>query len=133
MDDPVSVCRGAYDLLQPGGALFVVCHDRSAPLNRVLGRRSPIYDIEHLQLFSPRSLKAMLEQSGFNRVRHWPIRNRYPLRYWTSLAPLPMELRKWLVASLDRVGLSAFSLSLPVGNVAAVAYKPLPSDRTYAE
>jgi SAM-dependent methyltransferase len=49
--DPLDLCRSAHRLLRRGSALMVVCHDRRAPLNRLLGRRSPIYDIEHLQLF----------------------------------------------------------------------------------
>lgn len=124
VDDPIALCRGAYSLLKPGGALLVVCHDRQALLNRALGRRSPIYDIEHLQLFSPAALQTLFERSGFVDVRHWPIRNRYPIRYWTSLTPLPMELRRRMVTVLDRVRLGAVPVSLPVGNVAAVGYKP---------
>jgi SAM-dependent methyltransferase len=124
VDDPVALCRGALRLLQPGGALFVVSHDRRAPLNRVLGRKSPIYDIEHLQLYSPPALRALFVRSGFCAVRHWAVHNRYPLRYWTSLAPLPMPLRKWLATGLDRLGLASLPVSLPVGNLAVVGYKP---------
>ena len=60
--DPARLCRDAWDLLAPGGALMIVCHDRRAPLNRMLGARSPIMDIEHLQLFSQGSVRA--EQCG---------------------------------------------------------------------
>ena len=48
---------------------MIVCHDRRAPLNRALGARSPIMDIEHLQLFSQASARALLERTGFARRR----------------------------------------------------------------
>lgn len=122
--DPLAVCRGARGLLNPGGALFVVTHDRRALLNRVLGRRSPIYDIEHLQLFSPASLKLLLERAGFVRVRAWSIVNRYPVRYWVRMLPLPDRWTELARAGLDRAGLGSVPVSLPVGNLAAVGYTP---------
>ena len=33
-----------------GGYIAVVCHDRSALANQILGQKSPICDIKHLQL-----------------------------------------------------------------------------------
>lgn len=84
--DPLALCRGARDLLRVGGALLVVCHNRRAPANRVMGRRSPIFDVQHLQLFSPRSLRALLERAGLTDVELLPVPNRYPLRAWLRLA-----------------------------------------------
>ena len=87
--DPAALCRHVLELLRPGGAFLIVCHDRRAPLNRALGRRSPIIDIEHLQLFSQESARALLQRAGFGRVDVRRISNRYPLHYWLKLAPLP--------------------------------------------
>ena len=72
--DPAQLCRDAFALLAPGGALMIVCHDRRAPLNRALGMRSPIIDIEHLQLFSQASVRALLEGTGFAVRRGPPLR-----------------------------------------------------------
>jgi SAM-dependent methyltransferase len=122
LSDPLAMCRQAYDLLADGGALFVICHNRRAPANRLLGRRSPIYDIEHLQLFSPRSLTTLLARAGFERIGIRPIVNRYPLRYWFRLLPLPERARsagsRVLAASVGSV-----AIPLPVGNIAAISYK----------
>jgi SAM-dependent methyltransferase len=120
--DPAQLCRDAFALLAPGGAFLLVCHDRRALLNRVLGTRSPIMDIEHLQLFSPRSARALLERSGFTRVELESFRNRYPLHYWLKLAPLPRRAKEALVASArDHAG--SVSLSLPVGNLAVIGFR----------
>ncbi len=121
--DPLVAFRDAHEVLREGGALFVVCHDRRAFTNRLLGRRSPIYDIEHLQLFSPRSLRALLGRAGFQDVELRRFRNRYPLRYWLRLAPLGRRPKRGLIAALDRAGAGAVALTLPVGNLAAVAWR----------
>jgi len=121
--DPLAVFRDAHALLQDGGVLFVACHDRRAPLNRLLGRRSAIYDIEHLQLFSGRSLRELLERAGFHDVEIRRYRNRYPLRYWLRLAPLGLRAKLALIAALDRVRVGSTPLTLPVGNLVAVAWR----------
>jgi len=121
--DPLAMFRGAHALLKDGGALLVACHDRRAPLNRLLGRRSAIYDIEHLQLFSRRSLRELLERAGFQNLEIRRYRNRYPLRYWLRLAPLGRRVKLALIAALDRVRVGSIPLTLPVGNLVAVAWR----------
>jgi hypothetical protein len=58
--DPLAMCGDAFHLLKPGGAVLFVGHNRRAVSARILGRRSPIFDIEHLQLFSPASVRRMV-------------------------------------------------------------------------
>lgn len=122
--DPAAFCGSAFRLLAPGGGLFLVDHDHRAIVNRLLGRRSPIRDIEHLQLFSPRSMTELLRRCGFTDIRVVHFANRYPLRYWMTVGPLPAGLKRRLVDALGRTWLGRVPLSLPVGNMAAVAYKP---------
>jgi SAM-dependent methyltransferase len=121
LSEPLTMCRDAYELLAPGGGLYVVSHNRSALPNRVLGRRSPIFDIEHLQLFSPDSLRALLDRAGFTRIEVRPIVNRYPLRYWLRLLPIPSPVGAAALKALGR--LSSAAVSLPVGNMAAIGYR----------
>jgi SAM-dependent methyltransferase len=118
LPEPLAACREAGRLLKAGGALLLVCHDRGAWSARVLGRRSPIYDIEHLQLFDRVTLRALLERSGFQRIVVHRLVNRYPLRYWLRLARAPEALVRMLgpVASLP--------LGFPAGNLWAVGYRP---------
>jgi SAM-dependent methyltransferase len=121
--DPLAVLKGARRLLRPGGAFAAVCHDHTAPLNRLLGRRSPIYDLEHLQLFSGPSLAKLMGRAGFKRVRVARIGNRYPLGYWLRLSPLPGGVRSAAQSLLRAVGLAGVGLSLPVGNLWAVGWR----------
>ena len=50
--DPKDITLDAYDLLSNGGAVSFVVHDRRYLGYRILGKKSPIIDLEHLQIFS---------------------------------------------------------------------------------
>jgi SAM-dependent methyltransferase len=115
--DPLVFCRDAAGLLAPGGKLVVVCHDRRSAVNRAMGRRSPIYDIEHVQLFDARSARALLSRAGLTGVTARSIRNRYPISYWTRLAPIPGALKTPMLARLERGRVGRAAVSLPVGNL----------------
>ena len=121
--DPGDFVATAHSLLEPGGALAIVVHNWRAPLNRVLVLRSPIIDVEHLQLFSPKALRELLQQAGFESIKLNPIRNAYPLRYWLRLTPLPETAKSWTLSLLERFGLADFNVSMNVGNMLAVGIK----------
>lgn len=122
--DPGGFLATAVELLEPGGMLAVVVHNWRAVPNRLLGMRSPIIDVEHLQLYSPRSIRSQLERAGLASVELQPIVNTYALRYWVRLAPLPRRLRQRLEGLLSLSGLATWQVSLPVGNLLAVGFKP---------
>lgn len=122
--DPLALLRVAYSSLAPGGLVAVVVHDHSAPLNRLLGSRSPIIDVEHLQIFSPRSIRAVLYRSGFVVLDARRFANTYALGYWARLLPLPGMVKKKLLAALSATFLNKLPVRLPVGNLLAVGRKP---------
>jgi SAM-dependent methyltransferase len=121
--EPLELCRGTFDLLHPGGAVLLVCHDRRALSARVLGTRSPIFDIEHLQLFSRESLTYALREAGYESVTTLPVVNRYPLSYWLKLLPVPPRAKSAALAALRKSGLGQVPVRLSAGNFAAVGYK----------
>jgi len=121
--DPLALCREAAKLLIPGGSLAIIAHNRNGLLNRLLGRKSPIFDIEHLQLFSPTSLKILLENAGLQNISIRPFRNTYPLAYWTRLFPFPAPLKPTIL-SLVQTTIGSLPLAFPVGNLLCTATKP---------
>jgi SAM-dependent methyltransferase len=123
LSDPMAVCRTAYKLLKPQGGFLSVCHNRRSFSAGMLGRRSPIFDIEHLQLFSPKSARFLLEECGFERVVVRSFFNLYPLHYWIKLFPFPAVLKKSLVGWLKKTGLGQIPIGLPAGNMALFGFK----------
>ena len=126
IENPLKFLADANRLLKPGGTIMVVTHNYRHWLMRLMGRTSPIVDIEHLQLFSPRSLSFALARAGFDDARIRAFRNTYPAHYWVKLAPLPAPLKLKLIALLRRGGrrsLGAVPISLKVGNMLGWAKK----------
>jgi len=121
--DPLALCRDALSLLRPGGALFLVCHNRRGLSARIMGARSPIFDLQHLQLFSPHSVRALLARAGFSRIEVRALVNRYPIAYWARLSPIPAAIKPRALELLRKSGLGRFTLAAPVGNLAAIAFK----------
>jgi SAM-dependent methyltransferase len=123
--DPGSLARAVARLLRPGGAFAIVVHDHRAFVNRLLGRRSPIIDIEHMQLFSPSSVDRLFSEAGLERPEIASFRNRYALSYWVRLLPLPFALRGALQAVLKVTGLAGRKVGVNVGNLFCYAFRPV--------
>ena len=122
--EPLGLVQSALGLLHPGGAVLLVCHDRRALSARLLGTRSPIFDIEHLQLFSRGSLSYALRQAGYGDISTHAVVNRYPISYWTKLLPFPPPVKSAVLGALRRSGIGRVSVALSAGNFAAIGYKP---------
>ncbi|HVI89219.1 MAG TPA: class I SAM-dependent methyltransferase [Dongiaceae bacterium] len=123
LPNPGQFVKTAYELLEPGGMIAIVVHNWRGLLNRLLGRRSPIIDIEHLQLFNPNSVATLLRLSGFKMIRVQCISNSYPLRYWLRLTPLPSKLKAVLGHGLEKLALADKHIKLNVGNILAIGIK----------
>ena len=123
--DPHEIVSAASRLLRPGGAIALVTHDYRSFVNRLLGKRSPIIDIEHMQLFSPRSIRQLLERSGFASIQVASFNNRYALRYWIRLLPLGSGLKLGLIRVLETIGMADIKLTANVGNMLSYAYMPV--------
>ncbi len=119
LNDPAAMCRAAHRILKKGGAVFFICHNRSSVSARLLGMKSPIFDIEHLQLFSRKSIEYLLRECGFSEVKTRPVYNSYPLHYWIRLLPLPAAVKR----SFFKKTPGGLTLTLPAGNMAAIGYK----------
>lgn len=123
LSDPAAVCAAAYNLLKSPGAFFIVAHNYRSLSAKILGLKSPIFDIEHLQLFSSGSMRFLLEQTGFKNIAVYPIANSYQLQYWVKMLPLGLGVKKKVISLLKASGLEQVRLPLRAGNMAAIGYK----------
>ncbi|MGA2880625.1 MAG: class I SAM-dependent methyltransferase [Bryobacteraceae bacterium] len=123
VSDPRGLCADAYELLRPDGAIFLIGHDYRSWVTRLFGEKSPIFDIEHLQLFSQDSLRFLLNACGFEDIRVGTIRNRYPLAYWMKLLPAPARVKRALIPLSRKLLVGRLPLSVNIGNLYAVGFK----------
>jgi SAM-dependent methyltransferase len=123
--NPMKITRDALSLLKPGGLFFIVAHDRRAFSARVMGTKSPIFDVEHLQLFDKPTGTALLRNAGFSSIKVSTVRNKYPVNYWVKLFPLNGRVKSGVrrLAEVSRIG--NILLSLPAGNLAVLGKKPI--------
>ncbi len=121
--DPKGIATSVRGLLRDGGAFVTVTHDYRSVINRILGKRSPIIDIEHMQLFSRRSIARLFAETGYRKIQANPFANRYALSYWLRLFPLPARIKAAVSGALRAVGADHAKLGLNVGNVVAWGFK----------
>lgn len=120
---PEQLVLSCAHLLRPGGVLALVTHDYKAPINRLLGRRSPIIDIEHMQLFCRSSLGRILGDAALTVTEMRTLSNRYPVRYWVRLIPLPARAKGLANGFLAATGLEGVQIGINVGNLFVAARK----------
>ena len=96
--NPKEVIRESYRLLKDGGKLMVyVPHGRSLSMRLMKGNSISAWIPFHLQLFTRKSLKRLLNDAGFKDVR---IYGCYPTS-WLPLSIMQRKMRKEKASSLS--------------------------------
>jgi len=119
--NPLAVATGIRELLISSGIVYIVCHNYLSPVNKLLGKKSPIFDIEHLQLFSKKSIRVLLTKAGFTDIKIFTLVNSYPLYYWVKLFPLSANIKKSVLRFLDITGFGRIKVGINVGNIGVIA------------
>jgi len=124
--NPNQTLQACRRLLRPGGVILLIHHDVGAWTNRLLGERSPVIDVEHIYLYDRHTMARVLARNGFDLIRVFGVRNRYPIYYWTSLAPLPNFVKGPLVPKLRGSRLGRATVAWNAGNLGIVGcFKPV--------
>jgi 2-polyprenyl-3-methyl-5-hydroxy-6-metoxy-1,4-benzoquinol methylase len=126
--DPCGTLQQAYRLLKPGGLVVVHTMDIDSPFARLMGGRWPWLMEMHIYYFSRRTLRAMLEQCGFQVLSDRPqgryLRLGYLMNRVGALMPLVGRPAEWLVTKL---GLRGLAMPVNLGDL-FTAYARKPAD-----
>lgn len=123
ISDPMKFLTSVHKALRPGGIVVCVTHDAEAWTARLLGSKSPIFDIEHTYLYNRSNLSALFQKAGFECLEIFPVSNRYSLGYWVNLSPLPLKLKSTCLAFLEFLKMDRFKLNVNFGNFGIIAQK----------
>ncbi len=123
--DPGALLAECFALLKPAGLMLFINHNVGAVSARLLGRLSPIVDIEHTYLYSSDTMTRLCRLHGFTIAAAGTAFNTYSLSYLARLLPLPAVGKKPLLAALDNTPFGRIRLTVPLGNLRLVARKEL--------
>ena len=115
--DPREIADDVNTILKKGGYFVIVVHDYESLLNRILGQKSPIIDIEHMQLFSKKSIESLFNKTNYEDIQIKDFYNHYSINYWIRLSPLPNLIKNIFIKLLNKFNLGKFKIKINVGNI----------------
>lgn len=122
--NPNEFLRNCYSVLKPGGLVIAIMHDAKSLTAKILGEKSPIFDIQHIYLFDKKTIRQIFEQNGFEVIKVTNSYSRYSIDYWLKMAPLPNFL-KILSQKFTDFSFMKKKVQLNIGNMVIVARRPL--------
>jgi SAM-dependent methyltransferase len=123
ISEPNVLLAECVRLLQPGGAMLCLNHNVEAISSRILKEKSPIIDIEHTYLYSPRTMRRLFEQHGLHVLEAGPAWNTIRLYSLIRLLPMQRGIKQKLLGFVHRMPVAELSLRLPLGNLYLIAQK----------
>ena len=122
--DPEALLDECFRVMKPGGLILGLNHNVEAVSARLLGERSPIIDVEHMYLYSPKTMGHILTEHGFRVKEAGSVTNDYTVNYLARLLPLPSLLKSGVMSLFGKTAIGRIQLRVPLGNLYIVAQKP---------
>jgi SAM-dependent methyltransferase len=123
LPEPGALLDQVRAVLSARGVVLCFNHNVGSLSARILGERSPIVDIEHCYLYSPRTVKLLLERHGFDVVESGAATNTLSFRHFLHLLPTPARLKRRLLAAADSTRVGRMPLRLPLGNLYVIGQR----------
>ena len=115
--DPREISESVNKILKKGGYFVIVLHNYRSLVNKILGKKSPIIDIEHMQLFSKKSIGLLFNKTNYQDIQIKDFYNHYPIKYWIRLSPIPNLIKNIFIKLLHKFNLGNFKIKINVGNI----------------
>jgi SAM-dependent methyltransferase len=121
---PLETLQHCVNALKSGGTMIVAVHNEKAWSARLLGKSSPIVDVEHTYLYSRKTAEALFRKAGLSEIQSGGYSNYYSLAYLLHLIPVSRRFRKWVLNSSVGLIMSKIRVRLPLGNIWVSGRKP---------
>lgn len=119
--NPTEFLDECYRVLKSGGYIFAYNHNVDSFTAKIMGEKSPIFDIEHTFLYNLKTIRTIFENSNFNVLSVIEPWNTLSLKHLIWLLPLPKKIKKVLLA--QNSSLFHLNFKIPLGNLAITAQK----------
>ena len=123
--EPVRLLRRCSALLNPGGILMLQTPNSASFLARIMRQLWPPYaPIEHIHIFSAKSLNTCLSELGFEEIIHTSHWKRLPISYvYANSKNFGAEFYRWFKPLF--LPLSKINISLPfyIGEIVVAGRK----------
>jgi len=124
VSNPNDVLSLIYKLLKPGGYILAINHNIKSLFARILGRRCPMIDIEHIYLFDKSTMNSLLSNHNFEVENIESLYSSYSIGYAVKMFPFPKLLKETLLKFCEWTKLSNLEVRFPGGNMVSIASKP---------
>ena len=104
-----------FKALKPGGGILCFNHDVRAFSARLLGERSPIFDIEHTYLYDQKTIGKIFMDHGFTISKIGSSTNTLSLKYFLQLFPLPKGIKIPLLTKMNHHSLG--NINFPIQGI----------------
>jgi hypothetical protein len=114
--DPVATLSALKKKLTSQARVLIVTHDESSLLRRLFNWRWPAFCLQHPQLYSPKTTKALLKRAGFHVMEQHKTVNHFKLSFLVKHGLWALGIKVNRVPSFGDI-----TIGLKLGNILTIA------------
>lgn len=118
ISDPNRFLSICHSLLKKNGLILAFNHNVDSLQHKILKEKSPIIDIEHTFLYSPKTIKAIFEKNHFTPIKVYNPANFVSIKHLVKLFPFPNWLKLLLLKNVPQK-----TLLVKLGNLCIIGRK----------
>ena len=120
---PNDFLKTLHYYLKPQGVLFAIHHNIRSLMPTILGVKASTYDISHIHLWDPKTMKKILEKNGFRVHSIRNTANSYQLDHVLRMLPIPNGPKQKIRDLCRILKLADLNIKAKVENMACVAIR----------
>ena len=99
-------------------------HNAYSLQTKILGKKSPIFDFQHIYLFDKKTVSQIFKNNHFIVKKITDVTTVYSLGYWLKMSPFPKFIKNF---AINHQNWPLFNINIPlnIGNMAIIARKKL--------
>ena len=121
--EPNDFLKKIHKYLKPDGFFLQVHHNVNSFLPTFLGSKASTFDVEHIHLWSPKTMKLILEKNGFEIIKIKNITTGYLLGHALERLPIFPWLKNYFIKFCKWFRLDKIIIRFPIENMVIISKK----------